>query len=502
MRAAALTALAFAVLMSACVLADEQALADLVKPVPRSEGAPRQDDICFSSRWPRPMSASDPHDTLEAMDRFHATRLDWCYTGTDEAFIQKIKDSDRPVFGTINTELPDAPGKSTRVRGRDRTRTGAMVPNPALKAIVPRGDVASDAYRDVVMTHCRAMLDAGVEGIQADDPGMTYYGALHADAGYGEASVAGFLAYLEQETKLDQRVAWGLPADLTDFDYRAFAESRDEQMPEALRKQFFAFHRQSLNDFYTWLRPALDSYAGRRVPLSCNNGSNQRQIDFPYVEHFDFWVGETGLQYGDPTAKGIFGKSINAQRLGMVQVYSPPNDGLDRIPTRDAYVDLTRKIIATGYACGSPVVVPWDVWRRGPDTPRFFGTRAEFGDLYDLVHGHRGLFKDYELAFAAGPGITAWRVDGLETTPVDVTGNAFVAVRALPGTPDGPVVIHVVDWRETPGPVRVTLTGRLAGHRLTVVHPSHEDADGAANTGARGKITVRPRPWALLKAAM
>jgi len=448
--------------------AEEISLSSLVKPVLRPVGAPSQADIALSSRWPRPINARDPHDALEAIQTFHADRMDWCYVGTNRAFVQKVKQTGLPLFGTISAELPDGPDVRTRLLGRDQTRTGDVVPNPELAFTVARGDVASVDYREVVMAHCRAMLDAGVAGIQVDDPGMTYHGAIYAEGGYGEASVAAFLSYLPTKTDAAERAQWGLPEILTGFDYRAYAEAKGADLPAPLKQLFLDFHRESLDDFYGWLRSALDAHAGRHIPLSCNNGSNQRQDETPYVKHFDFWVGETGLQYGDPTAKGIFSKSISAQALGKVQVYSPPNDGLDRIPTRAGYIDLTRKLIATGYGCGSPTLVPWDVWRRGPETPRFFCTAEEFGDLYDFIDENRVLLDGYELAYAAGPGMAPWFIDGLDNAPVAVDEGVFVAVRALPGKPEAPVVIHLVDWREAGEALTLRIKRPVKSTRLLI----------------------------------
>lgn len=452
--------LALAPWTSATPSADVPPLSALVSLPPRPAGAPAMADIALSSRWPRPMGKQDQYDSFEALEAFHAVRLDWCYTGSNKAFVERAKAAGVPVFGAINAELSDAPGADTRLLGRDRNLQGEQIGNPELTQFVARGDVASEAFRGVVMAHCRAMLDAGVTGIHVDDPGMTYHGALHANAGYGEASLAAFRGYLRDHTSAAEREAWGLPADLEGFDYRLFALKQGKSLAPALREQFLAFHLESLNEFYGWLRTALDEYAGRHVPLSCNNGSNQIQEDW-HVRNFDFWLGETGLAYGDPTARGIFLKTMGAEKLGRLQVFSPPNDGLDRLPDRAGYVALTRRIIATSYACGSLTLVPWDVWRRGPETPRFFGTREEFGDLYELVHKHPDLFDNHALAYATGPGMDAWSAEGLEYVPVTVPEGVFAAVRAVPGDAAAPIVVHLVDWRAAAGPVSLGVAVQL-----------------------------------------
>jgi hypothetical protein len=476
-------------------------MASLVALPPRPAGAPAQEDIALSSRWPRPINTRDPNNTFKALDAFHAVRLDWCYPGENRDFIRQARERGVPVFGSINAELPDEPGGSTRVLGRDRNLDGKPIGNPELAQFVARGDVADDAFRGVVLAHCTAMLDAGVDGIFVDDPGMTYHGALHANAGYGPASLAKFRDYLKEQTTLADQDAWGLPGDLDTLDYRAFAVEKGRDLAPGLRDAFLAFHLASLNGFYEWLRAALDAHAGRRVPLACNNGSNQIQEDW-HVRHFDFWLGETGLAYGDPTPRGIFTKTRNAEQLGRVQLFSPPNDGLDRLPDRAGYVTLTRRIIATSYACGSLTLVPWDVWRRGPDTPRFFGTREEFGDLYDLIDAHPDLFAGRALAYATGPDMEPWSVDGLDYVPIQVSDGEFAAIRAVPGDADAPIVVHLVDWRDTPAPTVVGIHDTLLAGRqvhLWVAGEPVAPLEAGMPIDQYVRFTLPPlRPWAIL----
>src|SRR5262249_13041465 len=157
--------------------------------------------------------------------------------------------------------------------------------------------------------------------------------------------------------------------------YTKFVLDHNEKQPEEVRALFLAFHREVLGEFYANLRREIDAYAGRHVPLSCNNGSPNHQDDYN-VDYFDYWVGETGLHYGDISAKWIYEKTHNAEHLGRMQVFSPSNDSPQYISTRAMYVDLTRKTIASSYACGTVTLVPWDVWRS--QTDRFFGTVGEF----------------------------------------------------------------------------------------------------------------------------
>jgi hypothetical protein len=58
-----------------------------------------------------------------------------------------------------------------------------------------------------------------------------------------------------------------------------------------------------------------------------------------------------------------------------------------------------RRTIATMYALGQLQLVPWDIYMGSDDKgiqPRYFGTREEYGDLYDFIHQYPQLFNDYE----------------------------------------------------------------------------------------------------------
>jgi hypothetical protein len=111
----------FAVLCGVLLLAPSAPAKDSVptysqiaRPHPRAEGAPKASDVCFSSRWPRPVNRSDTYDSLKAAREFHATRMDWLYlsfSGTPEsskAFVAKCKAAGYLVGGTLNCQPTDS----------------------------------------------------------------------------------------------------------------------------------------------------------------------------------------------------------------------------------------------------------------------------------------------------------------------------------------------------------------------------------------------------------
>jgi len=452
--------------MSSIVLAGEKSgshLSDFARTIERPAGSPTQSDICFSSRWSRPLNSTDEHDTFESARQFHATRIDWSYSN-DADFIRKVKSAGLIYFGTISSEMD---GINTS-DGREKNYKGELIGNPELDFLMARGDVNSIEYRRIVMDHLRILIDGGADGIQFDDPGMTYHNMVYLGGGYGDASLKKFRTFLEQHSTPEEREVWGMPNELDSFDYASYVSESDGAASDDVRALFELFHQESLDQFYKDIHTQTDDYAGRRVPFSCNNWSVQKQDEFPFKQHFDFWVGETSVQYGLPTARRIYEKTKSAEALSKVQVFSPPNDGLDVIPTRERYVDLTRKLSATSYACGSATLVPWDVWRRGPKTPRFFGTVQEFGDLYDLISANADNYDDHEEVFAVGAGVEPQRVRGLQVDPARIFSESdeiLMAIRAVPKMKDAPVVIHLVDWSEDPESCSVSLRHRLFGQQ-------------------------------------
>ena len=92
--------------------------AQIARPQPRANGAPKASDVCFSTRWPRPMNPSDKWDSFKAAREFHATRLDWLYLSgkpdRDKAFVAKFKAAGFQVGGTLNCQPTDSPTAAKR----------------------------------------------------------------------------------------------------------------------------------------------------------------------------------------------------------------------------------------------------------------------------------------------------------------------------------------------------------------------------------------------------
>jgi hypothetical protein len=112
--------------------AQVKTVSEVVESTKRAPGAPRYGDVCFSPRWRRPKNADDPHNTFRDAKAFHATRFDWVYS-TDPIWIAECKRRGYWFTGTLNTILPDAPGKSTREKGRILDKNGNRVAAPWMR---------------------------------------------------------------------------------------------------------------------------------------------------------------------------------------------------------------------------------------------------------------------------------------------------------------------------------------------------------------------------------
>jgi hypothetical protein len=115
----------------------EATFADIAQPCPRSAGAPKASDVCFSTRWRRPTSPTDPHDSLPSARAFHATRLDWLYlsgnAAADKAFVAKAKAQGYLVGGTLNSSLTDTPDTRSFQLGRTVNLKGEPLKDPWTK---------------------------------------------------------------------------------------------------------------------------------------------------------------------------------------------------------------------------------------------------------------------------------------------------------------------------------------------------------------------------------
>ncbi len=364
----------------------------------RAPGAPRYSDVCFSSRWRRPRNAGDPHDTFRDARSFHATRLVWVYS-YDPEWIAECRKRGYWFGGTLNTILTDAPGVGTRNKGRILDKDGQRIAAPWMKSW--KGYwvcVNSPEYRRTFIAHARLLVDSGVDAIQMDDPPINL-----AAVKWGGC----YCPYCRKRAKEENRNL----NDLADM---------------------CVMQRESVEEFYASVRREIDQYAKRRIPWSSNNYDGRG--GFPY-DLFDFGMAELPHRSAKPGL--LYSRFAAAARSGRQQIYT--------FVSTD--VTLTRRVIATAYACGGHIIVPYDVYNGSKH--RIFGKPDEYSDLYGFVRANAVFLDGFEDAAAFGKGIKELRYGSALLVHINAS-DVFALVRAQPGKADGPVAIHLVDWRKQP----------------------------------------------------
>ena len=408
----------------------------------RPRHAPRPSDVCFSSRWPRPRDARDPHDTLAAARAFQANRLDWCYT-EDRGFIQRAKAAGMAtVGGTLNSVLPDQPGGTERLRGRVADRNGRLLQAPWMPWPGRSwGCASSPEFRAAWLAHATLALEAGIDWLQMDDP------RLNAEA------VRWGGCWCEHCTRLA----------------RAERLSLERDMPRIARI--------AVDRFYDDVFAELARRAGRRVTMGSNN--SRGRTGWPF-DKFDIGMGEVHPDTTNPRQMAeLFGRAEEAGRPQIVTLVT------DDLP-------LYRRAIAWSYACAGHVIAPWDIWPgpQRPDAPRLFTRPEETVDLYAFARRLGRALDGAAPVSVHAPG------EGPVRMP---SGEPWVTVRADPNRRF--VVVHLVRWDAgTAGPVQID---RGALPRGTPANARLLEPGGRVvplTEGARGVMTAvaAPSPWAVV----
>jgi len=353
----------------------------------------RRSDVVFSSRSRR-------QDSLEAIAAFGPNRLLWHYT-TDAAFVRACRAAGtETVQGAVNS-IAGAAEPEAQALDLD----GRPVIAPWMLSFdrnKPWYWGCNNRPRFLALTLERATraLDLGVDWLQFDDWSMVVSAHAWGGACFCDDCMRLFREDLAANVEPEERQALGLEP-LDGFDYRGFLRGRcgiaDAAAYKANRGKlattplFESFQRRSVRRFFADLRRAVEAKAGRRVPLSINSTLYRpAQRENFLVDLVDFLEGETwhmGLV-------DLVVPARTAEALGTWQVFSP-------IP-RD--VRGTRRAVATAYALGQQILVPWDIYM-GSDAnaikPRYYGTVADYGAVFAFVRRSRTLLDGLDTCATA-----------------------------------------------------------------------------------------------------
>ncbi|MEA3365943.1 MAG: hypothetical protein U9Q79_09925, partial [Candidatus Hydrogenedentes bacterium] len=436
--------------------ASAQTVFDVAKPQRLSEGAPKASDVIMRSLRKRPTNAQDSHDTLKALDDFHVTRLEWAYIN-DPTFIAEVK-SRGCLFGGAASgpsyiKQGDDPDWFEKVVVKNLEGEPIIAPWKRNWNRTLWGCVNTPEFERGYLEYLKQYIDAGAQVMQRDEPRANLL-AVNWGGCFCDHCMAGFRTWLAENTTPEQRKAAGI-GEIDTFNYRDHLLAQNAPVGDAfgkwgggpLKEWFAAFQEDSTLAFHKRMRAAIDAYAGRRAPFSCNNGVRR----WGNVELlFDWAFGE--LSYGNATAVRIYNAMRDAREHGRCQVVTMPKSS--KWETTPDLVDRTRCTIAMAYACSGHCMVPWDTYMPG-DTPRYFGTPEQYADLFAFVRANAAVMDGYEQAAAFGKGIADNRF--AEAPPVEIVDSetAFAVVRAVPSDASKPVAIHLIDWSDAPAPLLV-----------------------------------------------
>ncbi len=390
----------------------------------RPAGAPKYSDVSFSSRWHRPIDENDPHDTFETATAFFATRLDWVYS-TDSAWIAECKSRGYHFVSALNSKLPDKPGGNSRLKGRVKDKAGNPVTAPWMEGWDAWWGCANNSeYRQIFIDHAKICLDGGADYFQIDDPDMNYNAVNWGGC---------FCTYCREKAKNEG-------VDLDD--------------PRQMKK----FQAESVTEFFRKMRKQINDYAGRHVPLSCNNYLAE-WTRFPYAQ---FEIGMAEVPEEEARPELIYKKLLETRKLGKAQLIT--------FVSEDS--QLTRRMIAAIYACGANPIVPWDVYLKSTQegSIRFFGEPKDFADLYGFVRATANYFDGYEDACIFGSGLTENRFgDTLPMTIESSSSDVYAFVRVIPGEKNSPIVVHLIDWGDLSQSFTVKLRKEIFFLRRTYI---------------------------------
>jgi hypothetical protein len=362
--------------------------------------------IPFSTRWQRT-------NALEVAQAFHATHLLWVY-GSETGFMRRVQGAGLHYQGTLNGLQGQAHSTTNRANagdpsGRHEDLDGNKNTPSWMVTFGPKTFTACcnhPAFRALFFDDAKRLVDAGVDSLHVDDWEMNASWVRSAGVCFCDACRSGFREWLAAHYNSGDLKALGV-ADLATFDYREHLKSNGVPDAATYRKRYrdlpltpaFAdFQIESMRAFFQAFRKNLDAWSpDTYIPVSVNGLLTPLRADhvLPGVGVVDFLHGESSQNAEYQTAtEYLFGAKI-AEAAGLTQVISP-------IPRSTA---RTRAAIATTYALGQPHLAPWDLYMGSDATgvqPRYFGTREQYGDLYDFVHEHRTLLDALSSAAEVG----------------------------------------------------------------------------------------------------
>ncbi len=349
---------------------------------------PRRSDVPLSSRWWHPAKPNDPHDTLRDLKAFGATRLEWIFD-TKPAHIRQIAEAGCTFIPTINAS-DNTPGRPYSCKTFDGTLASFSWMNSWTQADgQPTGAccVNNEVFRAMLAKTIEQVIKDGASGVQFDD----WSSNLSLSSGVGDCfcdyCLKKFTAAPGGNYREFLRTQRGVR---NTSEYKTY---RRTHASDPLQQAWQQFQATSVRENMQFVKKTLADHplpGGRRATLSINANLGQvgRSRVAAGADLADYIVGEGA----DQTLAGMFINARSAEAVHRPTIFSPFPYKMQR----------TRSHIALQYAMGQLCLVPYDIWMRASELPRYFGKPSEYGDLFAFVRANPALFDDAETVATVG----------------------------------------------------------------------------------------------------
>ncbi|MBU3666492.1 MAG: hypothetical protein FGM15_11545 [Chthoniobacterales bacterium] len=274
--------------------------------------------------------------------------------------------------------------------------------------------------------------------------------------------------YLQKAKQWIDNGATSLQRDDPEFGVRQWRDKRDPISGEELL------------EFYRWAREQIEQYAGGKITMSFGDFGTGDAGMHSFRECFDYRITETHFNRHSPSYLLRLGREAREQ--GRLIVVS----GMEQQP-----VEMFRLALAGCYATGSLFVLPWDQFNidvlKDRNAKRVFIEPEHLADLSGFVRANAGYLDGYADAAVGGYDLKETRYGNEEPVRVEGgSGKLSAFLRAKPGDPAAPVVVHLVEWGQaTPARLFVDPARLFPGRPVRISLRTPKPYDAAAHTQAQ-----------------
>lgn len=349
---------------------------------------PSRSDVVMSTRVARP-------DALEMLSAFHATRNEWLYTN-DAAYVARMKQVVGHVGLSVNlsmrnqTTAPSPDVKAAVGSNAARNLDGSIMVAPWMGDKTPFNSTFDPNWRTTLMNTVKNDVAIGADSIQGDDPEMETSILRFAGGDFSSNAIAAFQSYCKSPSAhpgcrdldnlhgdmskwIRQRAGTSGQIDWKDF--------KQKHGSEPAWEAWTSFMREVTVQFLGTVRQYLHSQQ-RPLPFSINvNNPLPIAASAFLFDSADYLISEiNSLNW--PRQLTAYHATTAAWKMPFVPSIVP-------ISTAD-----TQWAIALAYALGDTPLVPWNVFV--VHQPRYFGSVADYGYLFDFVRANSRYFDDYD----------------------------------------------------------------------------------------------------------